>query len=553
MRVGAICIVGESGVRELSFEEILLDETLVAGDIRVTKEALQKAGGINDRLGAKRYYELILRVAKEFRVLQVGVDAQREDLSTEEDVGQEDWLCLNSDKDVDETGEIPEEGLKTDCYLIARYKTELLSMGCFDDAVMGVVAAGGATIAQYLEEMLTGTEKYQNLYDCTQPILIYMGDEICYHVLDTFARSLGMALEEQGQHVIYFDMSKRQISEIAVYTGQRLKAVIGMQTYMFSVKEKDGNFVHDKIAAPKYHFVFDHPIWLENHLRQVPKRLTVLTPDGNYARFVEQYFCHPARFFPPAGQEREMECGARIYDISFLGTYGDGLLKDMITLRGQDRKKAHMLNRYVIYLRKYIDEPPERVFDRMLQYYGIHYGRDEWIEQFHSVRWVVLKLASYYRKKVVETLLLAGISLHVFGDSWKNCPLRKYSELICHEEAIGEQALEVYRKSKMSLNVMTWHKDGFTERIANAMLQKSVVVTDRTDYLEKNFVNGKELLTFDLRELKALPGRIKALLSDEPRQEQIAKAGYRKAIERHTWHQRAKELLELIGQDRNDM
>ena len=120
MRLGAICIVGGSGVRELSFEEILLDETLVAGDIRITKEALQKAGGINDRLGAKRYYELILRVAKEFRVLQVGVDVQREYLSAE-DVEQEDWLCLNSDKDVDETEEISEEGLKTDCYLIARY------------------------------------------------------------------------------------------------------------------------------------------------------------------------------------------------------------------------------------------------------------------------------------------------------------------------------------------------------------------------------------------------------------------------------------------------
>lgn len=542
MRLGAICIVGQSTVRELSFEEILLDETLVAGDIRITKEALQKAGGINDRLGAKRHYELLLRVAKEFRVLQVG---------TEEDAKQEDWLYLKQDREADIESGMSEEGLKTDCYLIARYKAELLSMGSFDDAVMGVITAGGTAIAQYLEEMLTGTEKFQNLYDCTQPILIYIGDEICYHVLDTFARSLGKALEELGQHVIYFDMSKRQISEIAAYTGQRLKAVIGMQTYMFSVKEKDGSFVHDKIAAPKYHFVFDHPIWLEHHLRQVPKQLTVLTPDGNYAAFVEQYFRHPARFFPPAGQEREIRHGMRIYEISFLGTYGDGLLEDMAALWKQDKKKAHMINRYVIYLRKYINEPPERAFERVLHYYGIHYEKDEWIRQFHSVRWVALKLASHYRKKVVETLLRAGISLHVFGDSWKNCPLRKYQGLICHEEAVGEQALEVYGASKMSLNVMTWHKDGFTERIANAMLQKSVVVTDRTDYLEKNFENGNELLIFDLRELKSLPDRIKALLLDEPRREQIAEAGYRKAVESHTWHQRAKELLALIGQDRD--
>ena len=151
---------------------------------------------------------------------------------------------------------------------------------------------------------------------------------------------------------------------------------------------------------------------------------------------------------------------------------------------------------------------------------------------------------------MVETLLQAGIYLHVFGDSWNNCPLKKYPGLTCHEEAVGEQALEVYGDSRLSLNIMTWHKDGFTERIANAMLQKSVVVTDRTNYLERNFVNNEDLLIFELHNVKDLPGRIKALLLDEKKRAQIAERGYRKAAEQHAWHRRAEELLALIEEDR---
>ncbi len=101
----------------------------------------------------------------------------------------------------------------------------------------------------------------------------------------------------------------------------------------------------------------------------------------------------------------------------------------------------------------------------------------------------------------------------------------------------------------MSLNIMTWHKDGFTERIANAMLQKSVVVTDRTTYLEENFENGRELLMFDLGHLEELPGQIKELLSNEEKRAQIAECAYRKALKYHTWDARAKTLLQWIEED----
>ena len=99
---------------------------------------------------------------------------------------------------------------------------------------------------------------------------------------------------------------------------------------------------------------------------------------------------------------------------------------------------------------------------------------------------------------------------------------------------------------KSSLNVMRWHKDGFTERIANALLQKSVVVTDRTTYLEQNFINDEEMLIFGLDKIKELPHRIRLILSDEQLRGSIAERGYKKAKEQHTWNKRAEDLLMLM-------
>lgn len=53
---GAICISENSLKTELSFEEILLDERLIVGNIWILKKALSAVGGINYRLKAKRNY-----------------------------------------------------------------------------------------------------------------------------------------------------------------------------------------------------------------------------------------------------------------------------------------------------------------------------------------------------------------------------------------------------------------------------------------------------------------------------------------------------------------
>jgi spore maturation protein CgeB len=86
-----------------------------------------------------------------------------------------------------------------------------------------------------------------------------------------------------------------------------------------------------------------------------------------------------------------------------------------------------------------------------------------------------------------------------------------------------------------------------TERIANMMLCKTVVLSDWSEYLEGHFMDGQELILFDLTRIPELPGKIRSLLQEPEQLAAISEAGYRIAWKEHTWTERAKEFLEMVN------
>lgn len=538
--IGAICIYEENGQQELHFWDIFLDERWVDCVIYVSSNTISAVGYLNRKLQEKQTYEFMLRIAKEYPVLCM----TQAEFDTWEKQQAEKWLRLIVPESNAEA-----EGYETDCYVIGRYKAELLENGLFERVVENMLLQNNPSLNEYLEKMLSGSKEYYEIYDATQPILMYCGNQECYGILDAMAHAFGRTMESFGERVKYYNVSQRTVPDVAEYLDERLKAVIGVQTYMFSIEKNDGTFVHDDIDAPLYNFVFDHPIWLRNHLEKVPERMMILTLDPNYVMFIEKYYGHKAVFFPPAGVERIEYTGTfaeRKLDVSFVGSYGDYLAEKLFVLKQSEPEKAKFANRFLTNLRREKNKTPEELLWKTIDEVKMVCDVQQFKDILAEYRWMIYGIMNYYRKKVVEALLEAGIELHVYGDTWKDCALRKYPNLNCHDAVTGEEALDIYSQSKISLNIMSWHKGGFTERIANAMLQKSVVLTDKTSYLEENFRDEENILLFDLEEIEQLPVRVKELLGNISRLECIGENGYCKAKEEHTWEVRVKEFIEEI-------
>lgn len=404
--------------------------------------------------------------------------------------------------------------------------------------------------------------------DEKEPILIYLGSDICYNILNEFALRLGTELRELGETVEYYDTVRQGESGLAQYAGRSFRAVIGFQSWLFDLYlPRAGVYLHDLIEGPKFNFQFDHPIYMHNHYRNLPGNCYILTHDRDYAAFVKRYYPKAAGAYvlPPGGVPESNvnvtspgesagtgaadipkgEEGSRIYGVSFLGTYND-YRQWLAPAYGSSGLARRLAMRFLSRMRRHPNEPAETALWEAIGGMGISCGDGEFLGAMDGLKPLISCIMSYYREKTVDTLLAAGVCLDVFGDSWKNSPFAQHPCLHIHPAVPPEDSLRVLEESRISLNVMAWHKDGFTERIANSMLHGSVVCSDKSRYLAEQFRDGEEMLLFDLEHPEELPEKIKALLADEPRRQVMANAAKKRALGEYTWRARAEEFLQLL-------
>lgn len=535
----------------ISFFDLLLNDTLANGQIVCPDEVYATVGNMNLRLSAKQNYEFLLRAVLEFPLKAVGTsvfDVADSD-ATHFDANTSDMNTSESSSD------LLWEEFRTDCYVAGKYSKILMENELFNPVVqtlLGCAASlpdpGAGT--KWLEKMLSHAPEFYEIDDDTRPILIYRGDDTCYNQLNVFADELTKALIKCRQRIEIFDVSKEELSSITKYCGVRFKAVVGIQTYLFSVKMQDKiTNLHDKIIGPKFNMILDHPVLLKEHLMAGPEDYYLLIHDRNYMNFAKKHYKNikDCFFFTPAGISCEQVAvdAKKQYDVSFIGTYYN--YRTIIAkIKSFDKKMRYIANRFLIEMRHNVNMPSEKVLSEVLAHYQMELSDDAFLEMLFELRYVFFGVMYYYREKVIRTLLDGGVKINVYGSSWKASPFSKHPCLKIHPSVTDDDSLKVMASSKVSLNIMAWHKDGFTERIANSMLNGSVVVSDTSTQLSELFVDGEDLVLFDLNNLKALPSAIKELLFSEETRTKIASNGNTKARENHLWDNRAKQLLKII-------
>ncbi len=477
------------------------------------------------------------------------------------------------------------EEYKLECYLLARYQEELRETGRFNERTTELIQAGMGFSKEggipFLESMISHGGAYDEMDRMHCPILIYVGDPICYGVLDGFARSLGMALSEAGQLVEFFDPNGENFSELSRFIGKRFRAIIGLQTFALSVEMKDGRNLHDLLEGPKFNMVLDHPVWFKKHLEKGPKNYYVLTHDSNYVRFIEEYFPNVKKTFllPPGGEQAGFREGVRTgFDegagstlpegseaefpteekkdlpLTFVGSYHDWRLWKQ-QVREVNRETKGLAQKYLTHMRRFREETWEEGLRQVLSLPELsdhpvakkaRENREAFKELLFLIKPVCFVVMSYIREKILDVIAASGVPMHVYGDSFQNGRYAGVKSFIRHGNLSPEESLFVYARSKVSLNIMSWHKAGMTERLANMMQNGAVVVTDESKYLRENYKEGEDYVAFSLTETERIPKILQELLSDEKRRQQMAERAFRKAVKKETWSARAETFLRIL-------
>lgn len=387
-----------------------------------------------------------------------------------------------------------------------------------------------------MNTFLEDITEYRRITSDTAPCLIFVGDETCYGVVADFANLLADEFVRLGQAVIttndrYGDYNKLPLE---ILLNQNYKAIIGFQS---PALESD---TFQQMTGNRYQFWFDNPIFSSDFFHKTSKQTHILCQDADYARFIRMHFgLENSVQFPPAGEDIGIKQDERdeIYDLVFIGSY--------ISLPKANYEDDFCL-KFHQYMLSHTECTVEQGIRNLWQAQGVEYDEQKFMQHIEKLQPVCFELLQNYRHRVVESILSAGIKLHVFGDSWKKYQGAGYENLIFHPQVIGEEALHVWGQSKIGLNIMNGHKDGMTERIANIMLSGACCLSDETSYLKEHFQDGEDIVLYRANDLEQLPNKIRYLLQHKEERERIARAGREKALREHTWHKRAEVLLELI-------
>lgn len=383
-----------------------------------------------------------------------------------------------------------------------------------------------------------------------------LGKLVLFHseldTLNLFSLQLRKGFEDLGYEIFEFDLQKSTRSLGLLYDfmkGKPITAMIGFNMPFFGMQLPSGENMWEVLDIPCINILVDHPYWYHNILMRTPQTGIVLCIDRCHSQYVERFYPNiPCTGFFPHGGTPTLNVlkpiDARKIDVLYAGSlfanYAASQRPDFtrFSFPAEEICKASIARLFAN-----PGNTIESVIESQLVQAGITLPDEELRKFISSCIYIERTVSSHYREKVVGSVAKAGISLTIYGDGWSECDWITLPNVHYGGRISPAKVLEKMEDSKIVLNTMPWFKDGSHERVFNAMLRSSVVVSESSAYL-KEILPDNSWVSYDLipDRLAALPGQIADLLTNNRRLQSIASTGYDLAVSEHTWQARAKEL-----------
>lgn len=371
-----------------------------------------------------------------------------------------------------------------------------------------------------------------------------------------FSHQMAARFEQMGYAVFFYDLKNEG------YSAKKLRKFIRMGetvlvTFNFQGMEKEPGvykegigYVWDTYKVPCYNIAADHPYFYHNRLADLPRGYRHISIDRlQEAYFKEFYpeFVHEG-FLPLAGTELPAGCAQtkKSYDVIFTGNY---------TKLSFFEPYINWINdEYAAFYRGIIDELLTQPYQTVEQVALKHCEREMGKEPNDQLRialskmiFIDLYVRNYWRGKIIRTLVNAGIPVDVVGKGWEELEdIRCPENLRIHPQTDSVTCLTMIQQSRVSVNVMPWFKDGAHDRIFNSVLNGAVCISDTSRYLCEELKEGEGICYYELEHLEELPDKVRDLLQNEKKMQDIVAQGRVKVLDKHTWAKRAERVAEWM-------
>lgn len=429
--------------------------------------------------------------------------------------------------------------------------------------------AGYAPLGELLSLLTDGEESPRPFFDCSYQnrrlriVMIKGFLEICSYTLERF-REVFAAL---GHEIYLLELSRFQENgkDLLEFVKDGLDFVLTIDNEGLLIRLDETRGLWEFLGVPCLNILFDHPYLFFETLPKLPGVCVPVCVDPYHVRYIQRFFPQFAHayFMPLGGEEytagQTIPWESRSIEVLYAGSLkrvadaiDDGFSQKVMRYLS-DHTQATAEEAVEICFRSLTQEELAASFPILADGCDPASADDGLLRRvIETYRFCDVNTQYYYRKELVRQLMEQGIHVTVYGGGWELLGWDDHPYFHRHSFAPAQECILKMQDAKFVLNVLPWFKAGTHDRIHNGMLAHAVCVTDPSGYLEERFTDGEDLLYFSLEDVGAAAGRIRDLLNDPRRAQQIAENGYQKAVLEETWQNRAMDMIHRVINARFD-
>ncbi|TLS50582.1 glycosyltransferase family 1 protein [Paenibacillus antri] len=387
-----------------------------------------------------------------------------------------------------------------------------------------------------------------------QETIVLFNGQSQYDVLRYFIADMAVGFRTLGYHVTIIDLLKENWLKELQKTINEMDILFFFSMNGMAIDLKIGDkSLYDQLNIPFFAFFVDHPMYQLPRLNAGVKNLIVSCVDQKHIEFLNKYMQgdYSKVFIPHGSSNGDFPSQEQVplvpiidreIDILFTGTYANP---------ESYRNEWRSLNKHVAELFDDIAEVAlsqnEKTMVEIAEETLSSRGIDS-IYMHHGNFWSTLVQVDLYnrtvkRREVVTKLAQLPVRFEIYGNGWDELQITNNTTTF-HPFVSFEMAQEKMRNSKLVLTILPSFTSGGHERVFSSMLHGAVSMVNRNIYFEKHFKDRDSILLYDFG--TDIQGTAASMLDDLPLMQQVADGGRESALERHTWKQRAEEIIKHV-------
>ncbi|SFB94689.1 glycosyltransferase family protein [Butyrivibrio sp. YAB3001] len=307
--------------------------------------------------------------------------------------------------------------------------------------------------------------------------------------------------------------------------------------------------IWNRYGIPFFDFIVDHPSYFGDILLNPPCTTDVICLDKNHVDFVREFYplIHNIWFVPNGGTELagRIPYDERTIDVIYMGNCHE--VNGFYQLPYLSIEASKDLFGYCI--KRLLENDRLTVEETIKEYIG----DDKNINKEHRlsiIQEAYLPIERYVRRqfklRAMAALDKLGVSVDIFGDGWRDDVVIFSSNIKIHNRVSSREVLEKVSDAKISLCFIPWFKKGCSEKNFDSMLNGALCVSDRSEYLEQRYLDGNNIVFFDLNNPEQMAADVKFLLDNPKMAANVAQNGYDTAKRYDDWENRFRQILEII-------